>query len=183
VSNEEVLGGAADGISADRRAIEALRLRRRGGQQVLTVYLPGLDILRSDPAGSPRRSGALAQVRRYLEEEISRAVAREQALVILAADSHPASFALGRMVVFDGRLPVRTLRIRLEDAAPSILARAGLPAAEDLPGRPAAALFRPGSLEASTVPTYGPRMAPASPRSAVTDREYLEKLKSLGYLN
>jgi hypothetical protein len=44
-------------------------------------------------------------------------------------------------------------------------------------------LFPPGTLEASTVPTYGTRTTPAAPRSAVTDREYLEKLKSLGYLN
>lgn len=183
VSNEEILSGAADGISADRRAIETLRLRRRGGQQILTVYLPGLDILRSDPASSPRRAEASSQVRRYLEDEISRAVAGEQALVVLAADSHPAPFALGRMVVFDGRLPVKTLRIGLEDAAPSVLARAGLPVAADLPGRPAAALFRPGSLETSTVPTYGLRTAPIAARSTVTDREYLEKLKSLGYLN
>jgi hypothetical protein len=34
-----------------------------------------------------------------------------------------------------------------------------------------------------TVPTYGARTTPATPRSALTDRQYLEKLKSLGYLN
>jgi hypothetical protein len=85
------------------------------------------------------------------------------------------------MVVFDGRA-VKTLAIRPEDAAPSILARARLPVATDLPGQPAAR-FPPGTLEASTVPTYGTRNPPAAPRSAVTDREYLEKLKSLGYLN
>jgi hypothetical protein len=182
VSNEEMLGGATDGVSADRRAIEEARRRRRGGQQVLTVYLPGLDILRGEP-GAPRRAEAVAQVHRYLEEEVSRAVAGQQALVILAAESHPSPSALGRMVVFDGRQPARTLAIRSEDAAPSILARAGLPAAADLPGHPAGQLFPPRTLETSTVPTYGPRTAPAAPRSAVTDREYLEKLKSLGYLN
>ena len=110
-------------------------------------------------------------------------MAGSQALVILAAESHPAPFSLGRMVVFDGRLAVKTLAIRPEDAAPSILARAGLPVAADLPGHPAAPLFAPGTLEASTVPTYGTRIPPAAPRSAVTDRQYLEKLKSLGYLN
>ena len=119
----------------------------------------------------------------YLEEEVSRAVAKEDALVVLVAESHPEPFTLGRMVVFDGRLSDKTIAIRPEDAAPSILARSGLPAAADLPGHPVAALFPPGALETSTVPTYGPRTAPAAPRSAVTDREYLEKLKSLGYLN
>jgi uncharacterized membrane protein YqjE len=182
VSNEELLGGASDGVSADRRAIAAARLSRRGGRQVLTVYLPGLDILRGEP-GSPRRAEALDQVHRYLEEEVSRAVAGTEALVILAAESHPAPFALGRMVVFDGALAARTLAIRAEDVAPSILARAGLPVAADLPGRPAGALFSTGTLETATVPTYGARIAPAASRSAVTDREYLEKLKSLGYLH
>ena len=67
--------------------------------------------------------------------------------------------------------------------APSILARAGIPVAADLPGRPAAALFRRASLETATVPTYGPRVAPAPGPGAATDREYLEKLRSLGYLN
>jgi hypothetical protein len=56
--------------------------------------------------------------------------------------------------------------------------------AADLPGHPVAALFPPGALETTTVPTYGTRaITAAAPRSAFTDREYLEKLKSLGYLN
>jgi hypothetical protein len=182
VGNEEVLAGASDGVSADRRAMDALRLRRRGGPQIATVYLPGLDILRSDPEDSDRRRRAIEQVHRFLEDEVSRAVAEKEALVVLAGDSHAGPFALGRMVVFDGRQPVKTLRIRPEDVAPSILARAGVPVAADLPGRPATALFRPGSLEGGTVTTYGPRVAPQGARTAATDREYLEKLKSLGYL-
>ena len=72
--------------------------------------------------------------------------------------------------------------IKPEDVAPSILARAGVPAAADLPGHPLATLFRPGSLETLTVATYGPRVAPPETRAPSTDREYLEKLKSLGYL-
>ncbi len=180
--NEQILAGATDGISADRQAIEALKRRRRGGQQIVTVYLPGLDILR-DRVRSEERLRAIDQLRLFLEDEVSRAVAGQETLVVLAADSHPAPFALGRMIVFDGRRPVRTLRIRPEDVAPSILARAGVPPASDLVGRPVPALFSPATLETSTVPTYGPRHAPEAVRSAATDREYLEKLKSLGYLN
>ncbi len=182
VGNEQILAGAVDGISADRRAIDAFRIRRRGGQQVATVYLPGLDILRGK-IGSEERLRALDQLHLFLEDEVSRAVAGQQALAILAVDSHAAASALGRMIVFDGRQPVKTLRIRWEDVAPSILARAGAPAAADLPGHPVAALFSAGTLETSTVSTYGPRSAPEGARSAATDREYLRKLKSLGYLN
>jgi len=181
VGNEEILAGATGGLSADRRALDALTLRRRGGPEVGTVYLPGLDILRGDARPEQRRL-AIDQVHRFLENEVSQAVAGREALVVLAADSHPALSALGRMVVFDGRQPVRTVRIRAEDAAPSILARAGVPAAADLPGRPLEALFAPGTLEATAVPTYGPRIAAAGGRTSATDREYLQKLKSLGYL-
>jgi hypothetical protein len=46
-----------------------------------------------------------------------------------------------------------------------------------------AALFAPGSLETQSVETYGSRIAPAPPARRGSDREYLERLKSLGYLN
>jgi hypothetical protein len=55
--------------------------------------------------------------------------------------------------------------------------------ASDLPGEAVAALFRPGAVERARVPTYGDRVEPAAARRTETDREYLEKLKSLGYLN
>lgn len=55
--------------------------------------------------------------------------------------------------------------------------------ASDLPGEPAVALFRPGTLESTEVATYGERIAPAMEARQETDREYLEKLRSLGYLN
>jgi hypothetical protein len=181
VRNEEVLAGAAGGLTADLRALEEFGKRRHGGQQVATVYLPGLDILR-EGANVEERRAAVEQVHRFLEHEVSRAIAGEEVLIVLAQDSHPAASALGRMFVFDGRQAARTIQARAEDAAPSILARAGVPPAADLAGRPAVSLFPSGALEAASVATYGPRIAPAASRPAVTDREYLEKLKSLGYL-
>jgi hypothetical protein len=182
VRNEEVLSGATGGLSADGRALDAFARHRRGGQQVATVYLPGLDILRGEGQGEARRE-AIDQLHRFLEDEVSRARAKQEVLIVLAADSHAVASALGRMVVFDGSQTPRTLRIRPEDAAPSTLARAGIPAAQDTAGRPAAALFPAGTLEPTTVATYGSRIATEKGRPAVTDREYLEKLKSLGYLN
>jgi len=177
VSNEELLAGARDGLDADRRARDLFR-RAGGGERIRTVYLPGLDILRGQPEA---RRTALAETARFLEEEIRAARARGDAFVVLAASSHPGSAALGRMLVFDGAEP-KTVRIRAEDVAPSILARAGIPVARDLAGRPAEVLFSPGSLDPEAVPTYGARVAPREIRRS-TDREYLEKLRSLGYLN
>jgi hypothetical protein len=177
VSNEELLAGARDGLGADRRARDLFR-RAVGGERIRTVYLPGLDILRGQPEA---RRAALAETASFLIEEIRAARTRGDAVVVLAASSHPAAASLGRMLVFDGA-ERKTVRIRDDDVAPSILARAGIPVSRDLAGRPVDALFAPGALDAETVPTYGARVAPRETRRS-TDREYLEKLRSLGYLN
>lgn len=179
VGNEELLAGARDGLGVDRLARELFRAKEGGGERIRTVYLPGLDILRRDPE---RRRQALEETAHFLREETERAASRGDTLVVLEADSHAAPGALQRMIVFDGAAP-KTVEIRPEDVAPSILARAGVPVARDLPGRPAAPLFAPGRVETETVPTYGPRIAPGQTARRGSDREYLEKLKSLGYLN
>jgi hypothetical protein len=178
ISNEEILARASDGVAADRESMAAFR-HHPAGPAIAAVYLPGLDILRGD---QEKRGVDEREIQTFLEDEVSAAVAGQTALVVLCIDSHPQPGALGRMVVFDGPGPWSMMRIRPEDVAVSILARAGIPAARDLAGRPAGALFRPGSLETGTVASYGPRLAPAAPRTRESDREYLEKLKSLGYL-
>lgn len=180
VENRDVLGRAASGLEADAVAFAEFE-RGAPGKSVATVYLPSADILRDEPAA---RREALARVLFRLEGLIGRARDGEIALVVIAVDSHPASASRGRMVVFDGDAETaRPIPIRSLDVAPSILARAGIPVARDLAGRPAPSLFRPGSLETATVERYGDRVAPATARGRETDREYLERLKSLGYLN
>jgi hypothetical protein len=180
VGNRVIFRDARDGVAADRVAIHLFRDAARNGYGMQTVYLPGCDITRGEPA---LRRAALAAVEELLGEYVDRAARGELVLVVLAADSHPRSpEALGRMVVFDGATGPRSLRIRPEDVAPSVLARAGVPAARDLAGRPVEALFSPGTLEATTVATYGPRLAAVAAEAPASDREYLEKLKSLGYL-
>lgn len=180
VENREVLARSASGLDADAVAIAEFG-RRAEGRTVATVYLPGADILRGEP---PARRAALARLWLFLDRLTGRARRGEIVLVVLAADSHPATGSLGRMVVFDGPASAsRMVRIAPEDVAPSLLARAGVPVARDLPGRPAAALFAPGSLETAMVESYGERISPAAVPGKDSDREYLEKLRSLGYLN
>jgi hypothetical protein len=179
VGNEELLGPARDGLEVDRRARELFRARASGGERIRTVYLPGLDILRADPE---RRGRALAETLDFVRDEAARARERGDALVVLAADSHAKEGSAFRAYVLDGAPPA-TLAIRLEDLAPSILARAGVPVARDLPGRPVAQLFGTGRLETETVATYGPRIAPSLSARHRSDGDYLEKLRSLGYLN
>ena len=178
VENREVLARARDGADVDRAAIAAFEAIAPG-RTVATVYLPGPDILRDDASA---RAAAVSRLAVFVEGLAGRAARGDLALVVIAADSHPGPASLGRIVVFDGAGPL-TLRIRPEDVLPSILARAGVPVAADLPGAVATSLFRPGAVETSQVPTYGERIAPGPSARTETDREYLEKLKSLGYLN
>jgi hypothetical protein len=179
VGNEELLAGARDGQEADLRARDLFRKLSNDGQRIRTVYLPGLDILRGKPGS---RDAALAGIVRFLSAEREKARSRGDAFVVIAADSHAPAGAPQRILVFDGA-PPGSVRIRPEDVAISILARAGVPAARDLPGRAAEPLFAPGTLETATVATYGPRIAPPARAARGSDREYLEKLKSLGYLD
>ena len=177
VDNRQVVARASSGEEADTAALA--ELSRRRADSISTVYLPGPDILRGD---SPRRASEIRRVAAYLAGEASRARAGETVLVVVTGDSHGRPGAIGRAAVFDGRPPA-VLSIRAVDVAPSILARAGVPAALDLSGRPVPALFREGSLESLSVETYGPRGEPRGARPATSDRDYLKKLKSLGYLN
>jgi hypothetical protein len=179
VENRAVFARATDGTGADREAIRVFETDAQKGFGIATVYLPGCDIARDDPAV---RNAAEAGIVALLRTEIARAAAGEIVLLVLAADSHAAPGGLGRLVVFDGGGDRKNVQIRPEDVAPSILARAGIPPAGDLAGHPVPALFPPGVLETATVPTYGPRVAPPASTAPQSDEEYLEKLRSLGYL-
>jgi hypothetical protein len=187
VDNRAVLSRSKNGVDADRVAVQLFEqdFATRKGYGVATLYLPGCDIEREN-ADPGARLAAVAQVRRVLEDAVGRARRGEVVLIVLAADSHPRAAApLGRMVVFGGGAAeprIASVQVRAEDVAPSILARSGVPAARDLPGKPVEALFAAGTLETATVPTYGPRIVPAAAAAPESDREYLEKLRSLGYL-
>jgi hypothetical protein len=180
IENRAIFARARDGVDADRIAWLLFAEGVAKGYGVSTVYLPGCDIARGDPGA---RLTAVEAVRAWLADWVARAARGEAVFVLIAADSHARSReALGRMVVFDKGGAPRTVQIRPVDAAPSLLARAGVPPARDLEGRPVPTLFAPGSLETVMVATYGARIAPAPAAAPASDREYLEKLRSLGYL-
>ena len=101
VENRAIFARAGNGVEADRAAIGLFSAEIAKGYGLATVYLPGCDISRDDPAA---RRAAVVAVVALLEDWTLRASQGECVLVVLAADSHPVSeTALGRMVVFDGR--------------------------------------------------------------------------------
>jgi len=139
--------------------------------KLAAIYLPGADI-----DGSP----ITPATRAFLGREIARARAGREALWIVA-DSGRAGAAGGWALIDPAAHPGRR-DSRAEAMAPSVIARLGLPVARDLAAPPDFGSFLPGALETGTVTSYGDRRSASGPEPTETGREYLEKLKSLGYL-
>jgi hypothetical protein len=175
VDNSEIAARARSGAEVDEYAVARLREAQLRVRPLLSaIYLPGADI---------DREGLSASARRFVQEEMQRAKAGEESLWLVAdagrAGEEGAAAFVDSAATGSSRTPARA-----EDLAPTILARLGIPPALDLDGSPLAGLFAAGALEERRIPTFGTRISrePAAAESA-SGREYLRKLKSLGYLN
>jgi hypothetical protein len=175
VDNSEIAASARTGAEDDERAISRLReARLRSRPSLAAIYLPGADIDRGELSSFARQ---------FLEGEMRKAKAGEESLWLIADAGRSGNEGAAAFV--DSEATGRPgMRARPEDLAPTILARLGIPAARDLGGSPQTALFAPAALERREVPTFGSRTSrePVAEDSA-SGREYLQKLKSLGYLN
>jgi hypothetical protein len=172
VENREIALRASGGAEDDAAAIAAFRRAEAAVRpRLAAIYLPGADI-----DGGPVSRAA----REFVAERIAAARATGGA-VWLVADAGRSGSAGGWALVDPAA--VRSVSgVRPEDVGATAIARLGIPSARDLAGAPRGEMFLAGSLEAGTVPTYGERRPPAVARPTETGREYLEKLKSLGYL-
>jgi arylsulfatase A-like enzyme len=66
------------------------------------------------------------------------------------------------------------------DLCPTVLALLGLPLAEDMPGKPIAAVVH---ATAGSVPSYGDgRISMQSTETSPADENYVERLRALGYV-
>jgi hypothetical protein len=151
------------------------------------VYLPGLDILSTALAEPGRSAGERAEVARALLSEASRvrdflmlAASTEDELTIVILDGGRQSTS-GRVLLAGSalRADVRTVTMRPEDILPTALTVLGVPASRSASGRPAIDLLQP-QYDPSWVSTWG--LPVSSDRLPVDSREYIENLKSLGYL-
>lgn len=174
VDNAEIARLASTGAEDDAAAIarfRSIRARRRPG--LSTIYLPGADITRGP---------LTVAAREFLEAEIASARRGEENFWIIS-DAGRSGLS-GGIAFVDEAAAGSESKGSPFDAAPSILARLGVPPARDLDGTPLRGIFSSGALESGSVETYGPRgFAGGAPRSSPEGQEYLRRLKSLGYLN
>jgi len=172
VGNREITLRAGNGAEDDAAAIAAFRRAEDAvSPRLAAVYLPGADI-----DGGPLSRAA----REFVAERIAKARTGGGALWLVADAGRSGS--AGGWALVDPEAERSVSPVRPEDVAATAVARLGIPAARDLAGSPRAGIFRPGALEAGSVATYGERRAAVVGRPTETGKEYLEKLKSLGYL-
>ena len=197
----EVLGRSAE---LDALQVELAQAAVPPGSDVLTVYLPGLDIaaatlLATGPSAPVatdlvRRLDGLARYYRWLDGLVASLAGREPDPRVTMLVGHPGRRPAGNGVVAidtpeaAAAPPGAGERMaRLEDVAPTILYALGVPVSRELPGRVLLALFPSGFREAHRlrlVPTYGRRVSLAERRAQapVLDDEMRDRLRSLGYV-
>jgi hypothetical protein len=172
VENREIALRAANGAEDDAAAVAAFRRAEAAVRpRLATIYLPGADI-DGGPLSRPARE--------FVAERVATARASGGALWLVADAGRAGSG--GGWALVDPEAQRSAASARPEDVDATAIARIGIPAARDLAGSARGDVFRAGALETPTVASYGERRLAASARPTETGREYLEKLKSLGYL-
>lgn len=179
-----------------------------GEQDLLTMYLPGLDIAQHAlfpatpaetlaPAAAAERVRALEAYYAFLDRAIGATVLREDTpsrvtvfvtqpgrVAVSPATTSGAVLALAGSMAATGR--VETVARPAEALAPTVLRLLGVPVASDLAAPAADALFTPDFTRAfplRTVTTYGERRARTAPSTGQPlDREMIERMRSLGYV-
>jgi len=185
--------GARAALIDGYHALIGRRLADSGRARVLMLYLPGVDIARGSGA---RNADPLvtAGVVRHLDSLVGSLLdsAGPEDLVLVAGDPgrhRGPGRCRGLLLVWGERVrpgPAGGRVVSSLDLAPTLLALAGFPRAEDLPGHALLGYLAdddPVSTPRPPIPTYGARVPPdASAASDDFDEEVLERLRSLGYI-
>ncbi|MGE5346428.1 MAG: hypothetical protein ACM3JH_10770, partial [Acidithiobacillales bacterium] len=179
----------ADAEGLDDFALRSFRdALAREAPRLSLLYLPGLDILGaslSDPARSAADRVGLAEavkaearkIRAFLDDPDWQ---NGMDLVVVLFDGGRGES--GGLVRLSGplALPRAAATIAPADVAPTVLAVLGVPASREAEGRVCAGILRPGAATTATVASWGIR--PRGEVPAIDPKEYVENLKSLGYL-
>jgi Type I phosphodiesterase / nucleotide pyrophosphatase len=185
----------------DTFALEAARtLRGASPPDLEAVYLPGLDIVTmrhlgegamADLAGLDARLDTVRAYYAFVDGLVGRAVddARPGDVLVIVGDpgrlARRAGTAEG-LIVLHGTplLPADLGAVSERDVAPTVLHLAGLPTSRELDGHVIENALAPDFRAAHPVrwvDSYG-RRPPGRPAESAFDREMLEELRSLGYV-
>jgi hypothetical protein len=209
---EQLRAVAAATASPDRArridafAIEAAKTLRAASVDLEAVYLPGLDIVTmqqlegasGDVATLQARMDAVRAHHRQIDDAIGAArrdAGPDTVLVIVGDPGRLARRSEGAeaLVVFAGRViepgvlsdaPGARHAMSERDVAPTVLHLLGLPVSDELEGAVLESALEPEFRAANPVrrvATYG-RPAARPARDSAFDREMLEELRSLGYI-
>jgi hypothetical protein len=186
----------------DRFAVSAAEALRRGARpDIEAIYLPGLDIFTMQRMGEAAGADLaalddrLASVRayyRFVDDQIAQAAADRTPQDVLVLVGDPGRLArsgdgpaTGTLLLEGGPIAPGDLgRVSERDVAPTLLHMAGLPTSRELPGRVLEEALRPEFRQGHpvrVVASLGRRPAARAAESPF-DREMLEELRSLGYI-
>lgn len=189
------VAGAAPGLAADARGLDAFAIEAfrgeagRAGPRLALLYLPGPDILGAALSEEGRTTAERVALATALGEE-TRAIASFLAgpdvlasgadLVVVVLDAGRA--AASGEVLLAGRLarPGASGEVRPVDLAPTLLSALGIPSSRATEGKVDLRLLRDGAAAAGTVASWGRRKAGGG--QPLDPKEYVESLRSLGYL-
>ena len=200
--NDEISRTLRRSAQLDAMVLELGAEPSLGSLDLLTVYLPGLDIaqhaLLQSRDGSAMASSVMAERVKGIESYymfLDRALAdwlsilpRTNRQIFLITQPgrvqqpSPGYFALSGDTAAIGQLAA----VAPTTVAPTILATLGVPIAADLASPATRTLFSESfrsKYPARTVPTYGERRRPGQQRTGKPlDREMIERMRSLGYV-
>jgi hypothetical protein len=173
-----------------------------GPLDLLTVYLPGLDIaqhvLMQGGDGSPLGSSVMASRVRaieayysFLDKSIERWLsslpAANRQVVVVTQPGRVKQPSAGLLTISgEGTKTVNLSDLPPTTVAPTILMAVGVPIAQDLAGAAERSMFSDAfqsRYPLRTVETYGERRRPGQSRTGKPlDQEMIERMRSLGYV-
>jgi len=177
-----------------------------GAQDLLTLYLPGLDIAQHAlfpatgtdtlaPAAAAERVRALEHYYVFLDRALAATLMDDDAasrmMVLVTQPGRVTSAADGAaaLVAVSGSgatLAPDVTPLSAEALAPTILRALGVPVADDLAASSVESIFTADFRQRfplRSVATYGERRAPSTPTTGQPlDREMIERMRSLGYV-
>ena len=181
---------AADARGLDAFAIAAFRQEAaRSRPRLALLYLPGLDILGAALAEPGRSVADRVALATALGEETRAVAAFLAGPDVLGSDADLVAVVVdgGRSArageaLFSGPLAAAGAsgELRPVDLAPTLLSALGIPASRETEGKVDRRLLGAGVGSDASVASWGRKPAGAGP--ALDPREYVENLRSLGYL-